>query len=737
MTILFLQDWKRYKNAIADTKTKNRSFVALADKYRQLGIKNYFFHLALMQPELQGVDPYDPNLSPEIMAKIIVECKYNPWYFFREVFRLPSSGSDVPDPLRANRGNIGIYWCYFNHIDSALIQPRQTGKSVGADGINTYVTQVAGRNATFSLITKDHDLRTKNVQRLKDMRDALPPYLNPFQKNLDTNNQYGISVIAHQNKFATGVAQNSEAAALNLGRGSTSESNQIDEGPFCKYIQVTIPAFLSSANAARENARKNNSFYGNIFTTTAGKLDTPEGKYMYDMFTGGMLFDERALYDAKDEDEAHLIVQKNSPGDKPMVYICLSHRQLGYTDEWLYKKMADSNSKGAEADRDYMNRWTTGSLRSPLDQRVLDVIRASVQDTSNYMEMTESYYTIQWYIDKQDIAERLSNGHFVLGNDTSEAVGKDSITMCLQDAETLEVIFTVSISETNVYRFIDWFADLMVQYPNIVTIPERKSVGVTLIDGLLLKLVALNINPFKRIYNIIVDDGLHLSDEEFRFVHREPQTWPANMLDKYKNKFGFGTSGGGKHSRDGLYKTLTRAAELAGHVLKDNGLCTEISQLVIKNDRIDHPSKGHDDMVIAWLLGVWMLLHSKNLDFYGIMNPAGRARSIADREKAAKVATGWDHVRDSEQTDIQNRIKENLAKLEVENDYMNAERIEVLVMQLSRRLTTDSVGSSTVANLINNAREARDARLQERKYSSDGGAYNRPVSGFGAQYSIY
>lgn len=736
MAILFLEQWKQYPGAIVDFKTKNKSFVALADKFRQLGIKNFFFHLALMQPELQGVDPYDPDLSPEIMAKIIVECKYNPWYFFREVFRLPSSGSDVPDPLRANRGNIGIYWCYFNHIDSALIQPRQTGKSVGADGINTYVTQVAGRNATFSLITKDHDLRTKNVQRLKDMRDALPMYLNPYQKNLDTNNQYGISVIMHGNKFATGVAQNSEAQALNLGRGSTSESNQVDEGPFCKFIQVTIPAFLSSANAARENARKNNSFYGNIFTTTAGKLDTPEGKYMYDMFTGGMIFDERALYDAKDEAEAHLIVQKGSLGDKPMVYICLSHRQLGYTDEWLYKKMADSNSKGAEADRDYMNRWTTGSLRSPLDQRVLDVIRASVQDNSNYMEMTDSYYCIQWYIDENDIGRRLSEGKFVLGNDTSEAVGKDSITMCLQDAETLEVIFTVSISETNVYRFIDWFAQMMVKYPNIVTIPERKSVGVTLIDGLLLKLVALNINPFKRIYNLIVDEGLHLTSEEFRFIHREPITWPPNVLDKYKNKFGFGTAGGGRHSRDGLYKTLTRAAELAGHVLKDNGLCTEISQLVIKNDRIDHPSKGHDDMVIAWLLGVWMLLHSKNLDFYGIMHPAGRARSIDEVEKAAKVVSGWDYVRNSEQEDIQRRIKENLAKLEVENDYVNAERLEVLIMQLSRRLTTETLGSSTVASLINNAREARDARIQERKYGGDSNA-NRPVSYGGAQYSYY
>lgn len=715
MAILHLNDWRKYPNAIVDTKTKNRSFVELADKYRLMGIENCFFHLALLQPELQGVDPYDPNLSAELMTKIIVECNLNPWYFYREVFRLPSQGSPKPDPLRANRGNIGVYWCYFNHIDTALIQPRQTGKSVGADGINTYVSQVAGRNATFSLITKDHALRTKNVQRLKDMRDLLPAYLNPYQPKLDTNNPFGLSVVLHGNEVTAAVAQNSEATALNLGRGSTSESNQIDEGPFCKYIHITIPAFLSSANAARENARRNGAFYGNIFTTTAGKLDTPEGKYMYEMFTGGMTFDERALFDAGDEAAAYRIVEQNSKGDKPMVYICLSHRQLGYTDEWLYKKMAESNSKGDEADRDYMNRWTTGSLRSPLSQKILDAINSS-KSNSEYLEISDNMYCINWYIPKNEIADRLANGSFVLGNDTSEAIGKDAITMVLQDSETLEIIFTVAISETNVYRFIEWFTEIMIKYPNIVAIPERKSVGVTLIDTLILKLVAANINPFKRIYNVIVEDGLHMSDEEFRFVHRDPLSWPSWVVDKYKNKFGFGTSGAGRHSREVLYKTLTRAAELTATKLKDDKLCTEISQLVLKNDRIDHPAKGHDDTVIAWLLGVWMLLHSRNLDFYGIMNPAGRARALGEIEKEAEKKTPWEVVKDREQEELNRQLKELIHQLENTDSLLMSEQLEQRILLLSKRIISDTMESNTINSLIQNAKDARDRKIQQRRH---------------------
>lgn len=716
--ILFLEDWKKYPRAIVDDRTSNKTFLELADKYNQMGLKNYFFHLALMQPELQGIDPYDPDLPVEIMAKINLEARYNPWYFYREIFRLPSQGGDVPDPLRANRGNIGAYWCYYNHVDIGLTQPRQTGKSVGADGINTHVSQVAGRNATFTLFTKDHELRSKNIQRLKDMRDLLPFYMNPYQKNIDTNNPYGISVDLHNNKVLTGVAQNSESAALNAGRGMTSESNQVDEGPFCKYINITIPAFLSSGNAARENAARHGSFFGNIFTTTAGKLDTVEGKYMYDLFKGGMSFDELKLFDLKDNSQLKRVVETQSD-KKPLVYISLSHRQLGYSDEWLYTKMLESNSIGDEADRDYMNRWTTGSLRSPLSQKLLETIKDNKR-SPDHIQITDRMYLINWYIPENQIEQRLASGKFVLGNDMSEAVGKDAVTLYLTDSQTLETIFTVRISESNIYTFIDWFVEkIMVKYENIVCIPERKMVGVVLIDTLIVKLIALNINPFKRIYNTIVEDGLHNTDEEYRFIHREPMTWPSYVADKYKQKFGYGTAGSGRHKRDNLYvETLSRAADLCATKLADDDLCTEIAHLVVKNGRIDHAAAGHDDMVIAWLLAMWFLLHSKNLDYYGIYNPASRARGLTEKEAEDALPVGWARIEHDKNKEVVDRIKVLLEKLDNEESQFRAEAYEAQIRSLSRRVVSDQLESRTINDFILNARESRERKLAERRQNA-------------------
>lgn len=717
--ILHLEDWKKYPGAVVDTTTKNRSFVELADKYRAMGIKNYFFPLALTQPELQGVDPYDPHLSPDIQVKITLECVCNPWYYFREVFRLPAQGSTVPVPLRANRGNIGTYWLYFNHVDVALVQPRQTGKSVGADGVSGYVVNVAGRRATFSLITKDHDLRCKNVQRLKDMRDLLPVYLNPYNKKYDSNNQMGFTATLHENKYNTGVAQNAEAAAINLGRGSTSESNQVDEVPFCNLIHVTMAAFLASGGAARENAKKAGSFYGNIFTTTAGKLDTKEGKYTYEMFTGGMDFDERMLFDAGNNTALHRVVETQSQGDKPLVYICLSHKQLGYTDEWLYKVMTQANARGDEADRDFFNRWTTGSLRSPLSIPVMTAIKASSVD-AEHIEITDRMYCIQWHIPEPQIASRLASGKFVLGNDTSEGVGKDAITLYLTDAETLDTIFSVAISETNIYKFIDWFAALMIKYPNIIAIPERKSQGVALIDTLIVKLIANNINPFKRIYNIIVEDGLIDTDNEFEFVKRDPISWPSWVADKYKSKFGYGTAGGGRHSRDNLYlSTLTRATKLSANKIKDKVLVRELCELVEKNGRIDHPAKGHDDMVIAYLLTNWFLLHSKNLGYYGIHNPAGRARAFDEVEAESKM-TNIERLRAEQQKRFSFEIKRLTEQLESTNDQYHAQALEMRVRMISKRLNITDIDSNTIDDLIKSAKEKRSNRIQEIRYDMAG-----------------
>lgn len=716
--ILFLDDWKKYPGAIADTKTKNRSFVELADLYRKMGVKNYMFPLALHNPALQGIDPFDPNLTLAQKVLVKIEVKENPWYFFREVFRIPSQGSPEPDKLRANRGNIGAYWLYFNHIDVALIQPRQTGKSIAADGINTYIMQIAGESTTFSLITKDHDLRVKNIKRLKLMRDALPEYLNTYAKNIDSNNPYGLTNKEYGNEMFTGVAQSSVIAADNLGRGSTSPNNQIDEGPFCKLIHITFPTFLSSSNTARDNARRNNSFYGNIYTTTAGKLDTVEGAYMYDLFTSGMVFDERKLFNAKNARELNLIVQTNAKG-KNLIYMSLSHRQLGYTDEWLYSKMLDSKSTGDIANRDYMNIWTTGSLSSPLSQAILNRIVES-ERSSTYVEMTNDLYYLDWYIPEDEIADRLSRVSTVLGNDMSKAVGKDSITLVLTDTETLEVLMTVEVNETNTYVFINWVCELMKKYPRIVINPEHQQVGIALIDGLLDTLVAHNINPFKRIYNTIVDDGLY-NEEEFRFIHREPSSWSPRQLDKYKRHFGYTTSGSGRHSRHSLYLTITRLAELSADRVHSNTLSKQIRGLVRKGDRIDHACAGHDDMVIAWLLAGWMLLNSRNLDFYGIDRPLSKAKTVYDRdkEKVEKQKTPYERALDEEQRILIENVDKLLKDLENTVDNYEITVLETRIKNLSLRIKAVKYETNNISDLINQAKRKRDEAISDRRSEAE------------------
>lgn len=82
MAILFRQDWLRYPTAIADYNTTNESFKRLVYLYKEIGIENAEFPLALMQPELSGVDPFAEDLTKEQKFKIGLEAKFNPWFFF-------------------------------------------------------------------------------------------------------------------------------------------------------------------------------------------------------------------------------------------------------------------------------------------------------------------------------------------------------------------------------------------------------------------------------------------------------------------------------------------------------------------------------------------------------------------------------------------------------------------------------------------------------------------------------
>ena len=122
MTILFLDDWNRYPEAIVDTKTRNQSYIDMANVYKKMGLKNYYFHLALHDRTLQGVDPFSPDLTMEQMARIALECKNNFWYFVREIATAPNTSGN--NYYLANRGNLSLWWCFLNHIRYFFVMAR-------------------------------------------------------------------------------------------------------------------------------------------------------------------------------------------------------------------------------------------------------------------------------------------------------------------------------------------------------------------------------------------------------------------------------------------------------------------------------------------------------------------------------------------------------------------------------------------------------------------------------------
>lgn len=698
--ILFEKDWLLYPTAIIDTKTTNRSFVRLAAVYRSMGIKNHAFLLALINPKLQGVDPFDPNLTADQMYMIAVECKLNPWYYMREVARAPgNSGSDAV-PLEANRANIALFWCFFNHVFFTLIQPRQTGKSFSTDTLMSYLMNIVCTGTSINLLTKDDNLRRKNIERIKEIMAELPPYLSQRTKD-DANNGEEVTVKALKNTYNTHVPQSSPKRAYNMGRGLTTAIFHIDEPPFQPNIAIALPAALAATGAAVERAKAAGAPYGTILTTTAGKKDDKDGRFIYKLLEDSATWTEK-FFDCVDWSELDRMVRRNSRAGMFRINGTFSHRQLGKSDEWLKQKIEESLQTGDDANRDYFNLWTSGTESSPLPTHIAEMIAASRLDELYTSISDPDGYITRWYIPEEEIEYRMANGKFVLGMDTSEAGGGDDISLVLMDVETLDVVAAGSYNETNLITFSKWVCEMLVKYQNITAIIERRSTGAMLLDYLLLMLPQYGEDPFRRLYNRVVQDYDEYPDR-YKEIKQPLGRRPTDIYVRYKTTFGFATSGSGATSRTALYSvTLQGAAKRAGMKVHDKMLAGQILGLVYRNGRIDHEDGEHDDLVIGWLLGHWLLTQGKNLMHYGI-DPRMVMSAVSTKQQESQE----DFFRRMEQQTIRSRIEEIYNQLTGEYDDFVAQRMEQELRMLDKKIILEQDEIYSVDELIRSARETK------------------------------
>lgn len=270
-----------------DTYTSNLSFLQTAADLQKIGIKNNKFFLKLYNRDLLGIDPYSNGLSKNMIAAILMECMMNPYYFLREVSRIPEVGGVIGpgggSPFILHRGNLAATFCFVNSIDFWLTISRQCFKthSIIADLLWAYLFGTTF--SQFNFMNKRQPDSDANLKKFKQHKLLLPIWMQQkynFVEDSKNTTDGGGKIIKGvdnvrtiENPVTGNIIESkpsatSMEAADGIGRGNTAPLQWSDETEFTKFMGTIIQASGPAYVRAAQIADRNNSIHCRIFSST-------------------------------------------------------------------------------------------------------------------------------------------------------------------------------------------------------------------------------------------------------------------------------------------------------------------------------------------------------------------------------------------------------------------------------------------------------------------------------------
>lgn len=581
--------------------TNNQSFLDMHYWLKLHGIKNNKFFLVLYDTGLAGIDPRDPNLPREMALRVLRECMINPWYFLREIIRIPDQGGAVGGGVRfkLDRGNLALMFGFCNNWNMFLELPRQFGKTTSALCWYLWVFNFKTTNTEIMFMNKKHDDSKMNLRRLKALRDTLPSYLQMSEdfsmyggkKLRATSNVETLSHPRNQNKITTKPGARSKANANGLGRGCTMPIHWYDEFAFIAYNDIIYLAATPAYKTASQNAKANGKPYGILITTTPGDLTTPEGTYAFDMKDNATPFREE-FYDWSFEDLEKLRQANNNSN---FFYIRFTYRQLGKGEDYFKEMVKDLNKDWPAIRREVLLEWATMSNNSPFTSQDLDIVKSLTKDEPIYKlhlgGNASPYYLDVW---SQSDMRRFPP---IIGVDVSGGFSKDSSAITVIDSRTTNVMGTFNCNFIPTNDLAKIIYELVVKYmPNaIVNVERNGGFGASVLQQLIKTKIKRNL------YYEIKD---RVIEERFDGM---------NTVKKSKKikVYGFDET---KTSRELLMEILRDRMENHKGKFIAPIIYNELNTLEVKkNGRIEHASNAHDDQIFSLLMALYVWYEGKNL----------------------------------------------------------------------------------------------------------------------------
>lgn len=277
----------RINGKLYDTKTTNKTFLRVASDLKKLGIKNWYFMLEIYDHSLITVDPFacdkdgHTTLTRDQVSRVMTECARNPWYFLREISRIPDQGGTAV-PYKANRGNIAQAWCIWKGFDSWLCLRRQKGKTESAVAFQTWMYLFGTSNSQFIFVNKDGENAKGNLRRMVNQLEALPEYMQCTAiTDADGNTVKSkksatkLENAVNGNSVIVKPKATSYETALSLARGLSAPVLHFDEPEFTNHIKTIVENSVSTFETAAENARRNHAMAARIFTWICARIKIP------------------------------------------------------------------------------------------------------------------------------------------------------------------------------------------------------------------------------------------------------------------------------------------------------------------------------------------------------------------------------------------------------------------------------------------------------------------------------
>lgn len=612
---------------IYDLDTTNISFLQTAADLKKVGVENNMFFLALYDKSLLGVDPFSQGLSRDMIERISLECIRNPWYFLRECVRIPEQGGAVGpgsgSPFILHRGNLAASYCFFNNVDFYLVIPRQCFKTWSTLALILWAFLFGTTNSSITFVNKKQKDADRNLKNFKAAKAALPIFMQQKYKIVESEYEPDVKKIdkgidnirTMENPITHNVIESmpsagSEEAADGIGRGYTSPVQFYDEVEFTKWIGTILKASAPAYLRAQETAEKNGAIHCRMLITTPGNIDSQPVMESQATRDNCGQFTEK-IYDIPVKEFREGYMEANSRNG--MMYIEFNYKQIGMDQKW-YKKVCELLEwDKIKIKREILLQRIRGTTDSPFDPEDLEQINDYRKEPIKEIVLRKLFlFYIYEEIDRDT--------PYLIGVDCATGRNEDSTAIVCVDPYTLHPVACLKTPLMGAVQTTQVIGDIINKYmPRGVLCIEDNHTGSAIVDMIRNSPIAGNL--YYDIDKMLTPSTVSKLDDK-RMVEVEAEN---------RRYWAIQTTG---TSREAMMSILLIRAHENRDAFVCRELIDELNSLIKKsNGKIEAAPGSHDDVVMAYLMAMYVYHHGTKLARYGIVRGMNKNPKIDPNRK--------------------------------------------------------------------------------------------------------